>query len=416
MKKPDSWLWLVILSATLLLLSACGENGFLSVDAPTPQYVFSTRTAVPLSPDASTAAAIRSRGHLLVGVRYDDEPFGFVDDQGDLVGFDVDLAREFALRWLGDRDAVRFAQVTNASVNERIGTGQVDMVIGALSPDQSSAGVMGFSVPYFFDGLSLVVRASDSLTDTTAIGGPTDLSGKVVGVVEDSDTEAPLKRAVDGAVSQVVYYPNYYAAMAGLETGVVDAVVGPRRVLERLTAGNDGVGLTPRFTRDPYAIGVPHDDGPFLDLVNATLVGTFDDGTYQLLSRQWLPSGTAPDPVAWSGTSRINFDGLNDALARVPDTIGDIEERGYMMVGLLDDQLPFSDFDADGVARGFEADLARLFAGRWLGDLTGVDPVAIWEWGLIERVSTGLMCLDIGMDDVGTEMLAAADAVADLVI
>ena len=388
MKKRNSWLWLMILSSSLFLLSACGEDGFLSVDTPTPQYVFSTRTVVPLPPDASTAAAIRARGHLLVGVRYDDAPFGFVDDQGDLIGFDVDLAREFALRWMGDRDAVRFAQVTNASVNERIETGQVDMVIGALSPNQSAAGVMSFSALYYFDGLSLVVRASDSVTDTTNIGGPSDLSGMVVGVVEDADTEAPLRRAAGGAVPQVVYYPSYYAAMAGLETAVVDAVVGPRRTLERLTAGNDGVGLTPRFTHDPYAIGVPHNDGTFLDLVNVTLVDTFNDGTYQRLARQWLPNGTVPDLVAWSGTSRVSFDGLSDTLARIPDTIGDIEERGYLMVGLVDDQLPFGDFDADGVARGFEAELARVFAGRWLGDIAAVQFVRHSEESGIAALQT----------------------------
>lgn len=51
---------------------------------------------------------------------------------------------------------------------------------------------------------------------------------------------------------------------------------------------------------------------------------------------------------------------------------------------------------------------------RWLADRTGVDADPIWEWGLIERVSTGLMCLDIGLSSVGVEMLAAADAVAEL--
>jgi streptomycin 6-kinase len=43
---------------------------------------------------------------------------------------------------------------------------------------------------------------------------------------------------------------------------------------------------------------------------------------------------------------------------------------------------------------------------------TGCDPTAIWEWGVIERVSTGLLATSIGLQPVGAQMLAAADAIA----
>jgi streptomycin 6-kinase len=49
---------------------------------------------------------------------------------------------------------------------------------------------------------------------------------------------------------------------------------------------------------------------------------------------------------------------------------------------------------------------------RWLADRTGCDPVAIWEWGVVERVSTGLLATAIGLQPVGAQMLAAADAIA----
>ena len=49
---------------------------------------------------------------------------------------------------------------------------------------------------------------------------------------------------------------------------------------------------------------------------------------------------------------------------------------------------------------------------RWLASRTGLDPTAIWEWGVAERVSTGLLCLAVGLDQVGREMLAAAEQVA----
>lgn len=49
---------------------------------------------------------------------------------------------------------------------------------------------------------------------------------------------------------------------------------------------------------------------------------------------------------------------------------------------------------------------------RWLAARTGLDASAIWEWGVIERVSTGLLCTKIGLQPVGREMLATADKVA----
>jgi streptomycin 6-kinase len=49
---------------------------------------------------------------------------------------------------------------------------------------------------------------------------------------------------------------------------------------------------------------------------------------------------------------------------------------------------------------------------RWLAARTGLDPTAIWEWGVVERVSTGLLGTRVGLQPVGGQMLAVADRVA----
>ncbi|MDP2290133.1 MAG: hypothetical protein Q8M22_03030 [Actinomycetota bacterium] len=49
---------------------------------------------------------------------------------------------------------------------------------------------------------------------------------------------------------------------------------------------------------------------------------------------------------------------------------------------------------------------------QWLAARTGLDATAIWEWGVIERVSTGLLCTQIGLEPVGRQMLHAADVVS----
>ena len=50
---------------------------------------------------------------------------------------------------------------------------------------------------------------------------------------------------------------------------------------------------------------------------------------------------------------------------------------------------------------------------RSLATLSGLDADAIWEWGVVERVSTGLLCTDVELQPVGRQMLAAADVVAE---
>jgi streptomycin 6-kinase len=87
----------------------------------------------------------------------------------------------------------------------------------------------------------------------------------------------------------------------------------------------------------------------------------------------------------------------------------------------------FTLVDPDGVLAEPEYDLAILMRedpvelleqgpherARWLADRTGTDATAIWEWGVVERVSTGLLSLSIGMTELGRQMLTAADYIAE---
>lgn len=82
--------------------------------------------------------------------------------------------------------------------------------------------------------------------------------------------------------------------------------------------------------------------------------------------------------------------------------------------------------DPDGLLAEAEYDLGILMRedplellkgdpyerARWLGTRSGLDPTAIWEWGVVERVSTGLLATKIDLQPVAREMLAVADHVA----
>jgi streptomycin 6-kinase len=80
-----------------------------------------------------------------------------------------------------------------------------------------------------------------------------------------------------------------------------------------------------------------------------------------------------------------------------------------------DGLLAEAEYDLGIVMREDPAELMRGDArerARWLARRCGLDATPIWEWGVAERVSTGLLCTSIGLQPVGREMLAAADHVA----
>jgi streptomycin 6-kinase len=86
----------------------------------------------------------------------------------------------------------------------------------------------------------------------------------------------------------------------------------------------------------------------------------------------------------------------------------------------------FTLLDPDGLLAEAEYDLGILMRedplelhdgdpygrARWLAARTGLEVTAIWEWGCVERVSTGLLLTKIDLQPVGAQMLAAADHVA----
>jgi streptomycin 6-kinase len=78
--------------------------------------------------------------------------------------------------------------------------------------------------------------------------------------------------------------------------------------------------------------------------------------------------------------------------------------------------------DPDGLLAEPEYDLGVLMRedpdegdlherARWLAKRTGLDPAAIWEWGVAERVATGLLLTEIGLQPVGRQMLDAAERI-----
>ncbi|HET90286.1 MAG TPA: transporter substrate-binding domain-containing protein [Chloroflexi bacterium] len=369
--KRSHWLILALvipLALAVVLLTACGDQS--SVDGtptaaptalPTP-----SPTPTPLPEGATTAARIRARGTLRVGVRYDLMPFGYITAGGEVAGFGVDVGRELAQRWLDDPEAVQFEQVRSDTAIEHLQAGDVDLVVTALIHSQDREALADFSLPFFIDGHALLVRSADA----AALSHLEGLQGRTVGVLAWEDAADALRGVTPFTLTFQVY-DRFDGAVAALERGEVDAVAELRR---RLFWGQHlypDTAIVNQYTSASVGFVFVQNDPHFADLVNLTFQELLADGTYAALYSRWFSE--YPPPVErWPGTEMLT---LADApvVASVPDTISAIQSRGRLVVAMPTDRSPFAYVDGTGAPVGYEVNLVQRMARRWLGDGTAIE-------------------------------------------
>jgi len=223
---------------------------------------------------------VQQSGVLRVGMDASFLPFEFVDEEGSLVGFDVDLAREIAAR-LGV-EAVFVANLPYDGLYDALTAGQVDVVISALYLDPEREGAFAYSTPYFNAGQVLVVAEG-----TEGIVAVDDLAGRTVAVEFGSAGDVEARQ-----LSGVTVLPCETAADALAQVAAGRADVALVDHLSALTGGaGAGGGLRivgPPVTDEPYAAAVRRESRGLLRAINEALAQMAADGTLDCLEREWF--------------------------------------------------------------------------------------------------------------------------------
>lgn len=175
-----------------------------------------------LTSHGAELSEILERGHLVVGVKDNVRPLGFHNESGELVGFEIDLARQLALELLGDSNAVQLQPVANRDRLPSLLADDVDVVIARMSVTTPRARLVDFSLPYYLDGTALVTRLS-------GFADVFDLSGQKVGVLEGSSTIDIVRSRLPGV--ELVGVESYQAALEGLESDAIAAFAADVTVL-----------------------------------------------------------------------------------------------------------------------------------------------------------------------------------------
>lgn len=344
-----------------------------SASNPSP----SLSTTSQLVSQPSTAARVLQRGKLRVGVRADAPPFGQQDENQEITGFDIDLAHEFARRWLGDANAIELVDVTSSDRIPRLVTGDVDMLLAAIPLKREREALIDFSQTYFMDGQALLASAA------AGIDGFGDLDGRTVAVVQGSGYEDVIQQAAEqrNVSVKIAVFPEYADAIDALNAGQVDALTADAVTLNQIGRENPGLKIAgERLTQEPYGIGVPQDDAYFRDMVDFTLQDMKLDGVYDGLYQRWFPADEPYDIQISPGDWPYTFETLPAEVTPVEASrVQKILQRGVIRAGVRVDQPPFGFQGEDGQFQGLDVDLVRELAQRWLGDpnaveFTPVDP------------------------------------------
>ena len=269
----------VMASAMVLSLAACGGAKTETTAAETTaEKKEETTTADTTAAETAEAAG----GTLIVGFDQDFPPMGFVGDNGEYTGFDLDLAKEVASR-LGLE--YKAQPVAWDSKDMELESGNIDCIWNGFTITGREDDYT-WTTPYMANKQVFVV-ANDSDIKSQA-----DLAGKVVEVQADSSAEAALKENQDLAntFGQLLTTPDYNTAFMDLEQGAVDEVA-----MDVIVAGYqikqrnaDFKILDDSLSEEEYGVGFKKGNTELRDKVQGALEEMAADGTLAKISDEWF--------------------------------------------------------------------------------------------------------------------------------
>jgi len=222
---------------------------------------------------------------IVVGLDDNYPPMGFRDDKQEIVGFDVDLAKEAAKR-LGR--PVEFKPIDWASKEAELKSSRVDVLWNGLDITEKRKENMLFSDPYMDNRQIIFVKKG-----TTGIKDEKGLAGKVVGTQSGGTAEEYIDNNADlkGSLKDYKKYSDYIAAFMDLENGRLDAIVADEitgryymnKHQDALESIDVAVGPVSTF-----GIGFRKDDTALRDEVQKVLDEMKKDGTMAKISETWF--------------------------------------------------------------------------------------------------------------------------------
>lgn len=226
---------------------------------------------------------VKDAGKLVLGLDDTFAPMGFRDENGEVVGFDIDLAKEVANR-LGVTLEIKPIEWSSSILS--LNKGDVDVLWNGVTINEARKQQINFSKPYLNNKL-VIVKASDDNT----INSKDDLSGKVLGVQVGSNDEALTADPSSKNAKEIRRYDVNVNAFLDLQAKRIDAVVIDEVAAQYYIAEKKApfvVVENSPLTEELYGIGFRKSDAKLLAEVDRILDEMRADGTAAKISEKWF--------------------------------------------------------------------------------------------------------------------------------
>ena len=233
-------------------------------------------------PAGSTMARIQAAGKLIVGVDQNTYNFGYRDPvSGEIVGFDIDMARAIAQAIFGDPNAVQLRAITSAQRIPMLKDREVHIVIRTMSITCDRLVDVDFSSVYYQAGQRVLVKKDSGYTGIESLGG------KKVCATEGSTSLRNIATAVSRPVP--VQVRNWTDCLVLLQQNQVEAVSTDDTILAGFVAQDPTVHVVgePLHT-EPYGMAMPKGQEDFVRFVNGVIERLRVDGRWVRSYNTWM--------------------------------------------------------------------------------------------------------------------------------
>lgn len=233
------------------------------------------------------SAKANGETQFIVGFDAEFPPYGYLDENGEYIGFDLSLAEEVCKRngWTLVKRPIAWE-----SKDSELASGAISCIWNGFTMNGRENDYT-WSTPYIDNSQVVIVRKGGSITSLS------DLKGKILVVQSDSSALAALtgedatdeNKEIAAALKELQQVGDYNSAFMNLESGMVDAIAMDYGVAAYQLSGKDDTFtlLEERLSTEKYGVGFKLGNTELRDKVQTTLLEMLYDGTFELIAEEW---------------------------------------------------------------------------------------------------------------------------------
>ena len=285
------WLSMIMLAVMVLSLAACQkseenkDDTVKNQETNTDNNTEDTEGAGNAGTEDTSLQYISDNGKFIMGLDDSFAPMGFRDDNNEIVGFDVDLAKAVCEK-LGVELVLQ--PIDWEAKEQELNTKNIDCIWNGFSVTPDRKENLTLSDSYMTNNISLVVMKDGAITSMA------DMDGKNLALQSGSAADETLNTEENAdfkaSLAEVNSFDSYNTALLDLETGNSDAVLMDSVMAEYMIKdlGKDYVVLDETLLADAYAIGFRKGEEALCEAVDNALKELKAEGTVTQISEKWF--------------------------------------------------------------------------------------------------------------------------------